>query len=150
MLEQRGSHGRSEQPVGGSTLHRETLDYPSEVTHRVLMKLVALSAVLVSACLWAGVAEAAPTRSEFIRKGDVACAQTKRELAPVVSRAEEAKLLPRSQQWGAAASLWADQIRIQKRFVVRTDRTIAWQYVDNTVPDRPPLDVVRNEIERVR
>jgi hypothetical protein len=83
------------------------------------MKFVALTAALVMACLCAGVAQAAPTRSEFIRKGDAVCAQTQRELVPLVARAQEAKLLPRSQQWGAAATLWADQIRIQKRFVVR-------------------------------
>ena len=83
------------------------------------MKMVALSAALVMACVCAEVAQAAPTRSEFIRKGDAVCAQTQRELAPLVVRAQKAKRLPRSEQWGAAATLWADQIRIQRRFVVR-------------------------------
>jgi hypothetical protein len=100
------------------------------------MKLVALTAAFVMACLCAGNAQAAPTRSEFIRKGDAICVQVKRELAPIVARAQEAKLLPRSQQWGAAATLWADQIRIHKRFVVRfraigtpTGDTVAQQFV---------------------
>jgi peroxiredoxin len=35
-------------------------------------------------------------------------------------------------------------------FVVRPDRTIAWQYVGDAVPDRPPLDVVEQEVERLR
>jgi hypothetical protein len=94
------------------------------------MKLVALTAAFVMACLCAGNAQAAPTRSEFIRKGDAICVQVKRELAPIVARA------PRSQQWGAAATLWADQIRIHKRFVVRfraigtpTGDTVAQQFV---------------------
>jgi hypothetical protein len=80
---------------------------------------VALSAALVLACVCAGVAQAAPTRGEFIRKGDAVCAQVQRELAPLVTRAQKAKLLPRSEQWAAATTLWADQIRIQKRFTVR-------------------------------
>jgi hypothetical protein len=83
------------------------------------MKLVALSIALVVAGLSAGAAQAAPTRSEFIRKGDAACAQTKRELVPLGARAQAAALLPPSQQWTASATLWADHIRIQKRFLVR-------------------------------
>jgi hypothetical protein len=83
------------------------------------MKFVTLPAALVMACVCAGAAQAAPTRTEFIRKGDAACAQTKRELVPLVARAQQAKVLPQSEQWAAAAALWADQIRIQKRFVVR-------------------------------
>ena len=47
------------------------------------------------------------------------CAQTQRELAPIIARAQQAKLLPQSQQLAAVAALWADQIRIQKRFVGR-------------------------------
>lgn len=35
-------------------------------------------------------------------------------------------------------------------FVVRPDRTIAWTYVGDAVPDRPPLDVVEREVERLR
>jgi hypothetical protein len=96
-----------------------SLDYFFEVEQVVNMKFVALSAALVMACVCAEAAQAAPSRSEFIRKGDEACAQTKRELVPLVARAQQAKVLPQSEQWAAAAALWADQIRIQKRFVVR-------------------------------
>jgi peroxiredoxin len=41
-------------------------------------------------------------------------------------------------------------LAVPATFVVRTDRTIAWQYVGDAVPDRPPLDVVQGELERVR
>ena len=83
------------------------------------MRLLALCAALVLAGLCAGIAQAAPTRNEFIRKGDAVCEQTQRELAPLVARALQAKLLPQSQRLAAVAALWADQIRIQKRFVAR-------------------------------
>ena len=69
--------------------------------------------------VYVGAAQAAPTRTEFIRQGDAVCVQTQRELVPIRARAEAAKLLPQSLQWGAAAAIWADQIRIQKRFVAR-------------------------------
>jgi hypothetical protein len=59
------------------------------------------------------------SRAEFIRKGDALCTQVKRELIPVRRRADEARSLPESQQWGAVADVWADQIEIQKRFVRR-------------------------------
>ena len=75
--------------------------------------MVLVSAVCVSAAV------AAPTRSEFIRKGDAVCTQTKRELVPIRARAEAAKLLPQSRQWAATANIYADQIVIQKRFVAR-------------------------------
>ena len=80
------------------------------------MKRVALSATLVLACVFAGIAQAAPTRSEFIRNGEAACAQAERELAPITARAQRIARLPRSERWAAAATLWADHIRIQKRF----------------------------------
>lgn len=41
-------------------------------------------------------------------------------------------------------------LAVPATFVVRPDRTIAWQYVGDAVPDRPPLDVVRHEVERLR
>lgn len=46
-----------------------TIDCCSYMAEFGGMKIVALSAVLVLACVCAGVAQAAPTRSEFIRKG---------------------------------------------------------------------------------
>ncbi len=83
------------------------------------MRLVALFAVLAVAATSVGAAQAAPTRTEFIRKGDAVCVQTQRELAPIRARAQAAKLLPQSEQWAAAAAIWAAQIRIQERFVGR-------------------------------
>ena len=41
----------------------------------------------------------------------------KRQLVPIRARAELAKSLPTDQKWEVAAALWADQIRIQRRFV---------------------------------
>lgn len=41
-------------------------------------------------------------------------------------------------------------LAVPATFVIRPDRTIAWQYVGDTVPDRPPADVVRQEVERLR
>lgn len=41
-------------------------------------------------------------------------------------------------------------LAVPATFVVRPDRTIAWRYVGDAVPDRPPLDVVRQEVERLR
>jgi peroxiredoxin len=35
-------------------------------------------------------------------------------------------------------------------FVVRPDRSIAWRHVGETVPDRPPVEVVLAEAERSR
>lgn len=78
-----------------------------------------IAAVALATAVWAGAAVAAPTRSEFIRKGDAVCAVTKRELAPIRARAEAAKLLPETKMWAETADIWADQIVIQKRFVAR-------------------------------
>ncbi len=41
-------------------------------------------------------------------------------------------------------------LAVPATFVVRPDRTIAWQHVGDAVPDRPPLDVIRREVERLR
>lgn len=41
-------------------------------------------------------------------------------------------------------------LAVPATFVVRPDRTIAWQYVGDAVPDRASLDVVRQELERLR
>jgi hypothetical protein len=69
--------------------------------------------------LSASAALAAPTKAQFIRKGDALCRQVQRELVPLASRAQAAKSLPVSQQWAAAERLWGDQIRIQARFTTR-------------------------------
>jgi hypothetical protein len=83
------------------------------------MRLVPLLAVLVLVSACGGTAQAAPTRAEFIRKGDAVCAQTQRELVPVLARAQAAKLLPQGEQLAALTGMWADQIEIQKKFVGR-------------------------------
>lgn len=41
-------------------------------------------------------------------------------------------------------------LAVPATFVVRPDHTIAWRYVGGTVPDRPPTDVVRDEVLRPR
>jgi len=41
-------------------------------------------------------------------------------------------------------------LAVPATFVVRPDRTIAWRYVGDAVPDRPPVEVVREEVERLR
>ena len=83
------------------------------------MRVAPLLATFAVAAVCVGAAQAAPTRSEFIRKGDAVCAQTKRELLPLRARAEAAKRLAPSEQLRAVTGIWADQIRIQERFVAR-------------------------------
>lgn len=41
-------------------------------------------------------------------------------------------------------------LAVPATLVVRPDHTIAWQYVGDTAPDRPPTDVVREEARRLR
>lgn len=38
-----------------------------------------------------------------------------------------------------------EELAIPSTFVVRQDGTIAWRHVGETVPDRPPVDVVREQ-----
>jgi hypothetical protein len=78
-----------------------------------------ITLILCLVCSAIATASSATTRAEFIRKGDALCAEVKRQLVPVVRRAKAAKTLPESQKWAAAADIWADQIRIQRRFVRR-------------------------------
>jgi hypothetical protein len=80
-------------------------------------QLVALSAVLYLVAV--GPVFAAPSRAEFIRRGDALCTQAQRELVPLAQRAKTAKSLPKARQWAAATRLWSDQIRIQVRFSSR-------------------------------
>ena len=83
-------------------------------------KLAFLITVLgLGLALSVGVAQAAPTKAQFIRQGDALCREVQRELVPLVRRAQAAKSLPESRQWAAAQQLWADQIRIQARFTAR-------------------------------
>ena len=83
------------------------------------MRRATLALILLLACASVATAASTPTRAEFIRKGDVLCAQVKRHLVPLTRRAEAAKSLPDSQKWAAATDIWGDQIRIQRRFVRR-------------------------------
>jgi hypothetical protein len=78
-----------------------------------------LAVLVIGALLASADVALAVSRGEFIRRGDVLCAAVKRELAPLRARAEAAQTLPTDQKWAAAADIWADQIRIQKRFVAR-------------------------------
>jgi hypothetical protein len=96
------------------------VELPFWLCHFEVVKLLwSLVATVLLAAVCAVAAVAAPTKADFIRKGDAVCAQTKRELAPIKRRAEAAKLLPQSEQWAAAADIYADQVVIQKRFVRR-------------------------------
>jgi hypothetical protein len=79
----------------------------------------ALGIVGVWLALTASVALAAPTKAQFIRRGDALCGQVQRDLAPLRRRAEAAKSLPEAQKWVAVTALWSDQIRIQARFIPR-------------------------------
>jgi len=69
--------------------------------------------------LSAGAASAAPTKAQFIQRGDALCESVQRDLQPLRRRALAAKSLPQSRQWAVATQLWADQIRIQVRFNTR-------------------------------
>ena len=83
-------------------------------------RLACLIAVIFLNLVFAvSAAIAAPTKAQFIQKGDALCGQVQRELAPLRRQAQAARSLPVSQQWAAAERLWADQIRIQARFNTR-------------------------------
>ncbi|MCA9704644.1 MAG: peroxiredoxin family protein [Myxococcales bacterium] len=43
-----------------------------------------------------------------------------------------------------------ETMAVPATFVIRPDRTIAWQYIGEAVPDRPAVDVVRQEAQRLR
>jgi hypothetical protein len=62
------------------------------------------------------------TKRELIRNGDTLCRQTAVALRPVRERAQATKSLPEEQQWGAVASIWASQIRIQEQFRTKFNR----------------------------
>lgn len=64
-------------------------------------------------------ASAAPTRSEFIRKGDALCRRVQAQLAPLRRRANAAKSLPIAKQWSAVTEIWRLQVAIQSRFNAR-------------------------------
>ena len=84
------------------------------------MRWLVLSVVCIaSLTASAAPATAAPTRAEFIRRGDAVCAATAREIAPLRRRAVAAKALPEAKKWAAGAAIWRDQAGIQVRFNAR-------------------------------
>lgn len=93
---------------------------------------------------------AAPTKPEFIRKGDALCADVARQLLPIRRRAEAAQSLPQSKQWAAATAIWSDQIAIQQRFNAKF-RAIGVPAGDSRAP-RLVLDLDRGLVlaRRVR
>jgi peroxiredoxin len=48
-----------------------------------------------------------------------------------------------AEAWGVV--MLGEEMAIPATFVVRKDGTIAWRHVGETVPDRPPVDVVREQ-----
>ena len=83
------------------------------------MRLLGLLLLVAATLAPAAASAAAPTKREFIRKGDALCADAARQLRPLRARAEAAQSLPEAQKWAAAADLWNAQVRIQKNFVAR-------------------------------
>jgi hypothetical protein len=61
-------------------------------------------------------ADAAPTRTQFIRQGDALCRQVQRQLVPLRRQADAAKSLPQSRQWEAVTRIWTAQVKIQAGF----------------------------------
>jgi hypothetical protein len=98
---------------------RLRLDDPNPLAQAVVVRVGVMVATVLLVCVGVEAAYAAPTKAEFIRKGDAVCRQTQRELVPLRKRAQAAKVLPQSEQWAATAAIYADQIRIQRRFVTR-------------------------------
>lgn len=43
-----------------------------------------------------------------------------------------------------------EALAVPATFVVRQDKTIAWTYVGESTPDRPAVDVVREEVARAK
>jgi hypothetical protein len=76
--------------------------------------LVAL--LLAAALSVTAAASAAPSRAQFIQRGDALCRDVAVELAPLRIRAQSAKTLPVSEQWPETTRIWTAQVAIQKRF----------------------------------
>ena len=74
-----------------------------------------LLALLLFAAGCGGSAEATPTRQEFIRQGDVVCAETQQGLRPILARAQSARLAPQSAD--DLRAIWEDQVELHKQFV---------------------------------
>ena len=87
------------------------------LTHLVPVRLAPLLALLILMSACGGSTQAAPTRAEFISKGDAVCAEIQQELVPLRARADAARSLPQSEQLKLLKRMWDDQIRIHERFV---------------------------------
>jgi hypothetical protein len=77
----------------------------------------ALSAVVV--LLTAVAATAAPTKAQFIHRGDALCREVQRQLVPLRRQAEAAQSLPDGKKWAAVTRIWTTQINIEARFNAR-------------------------------
>jgi hypothetical protein len=82
-------------------------------------RLALAAGTAVVALLVAAAANAAPTRPQFIKRGDALCRQLQRELTPLRSATEDAKSLPESQMWVGLHAIWSAQVDIQARFNAR-------------------------------
>lgn len=51
-----------------------------------------------------------------------------------------------AEAWGVA--MLGEELAIPATFVVGPDGTIAWRHVGERVPDRPPVEVVREQARR--
>jgi hypothetical protein len=80
---------------------------------------IAAAVTAVVALLAPLTANAAPTRAQFIQRGDALCRQVQGQLVPLRRQAAAAKSLPEAQKWEAVTSLWTAQINIQARFNAR-------------------------------
>lgn len=100
------------------------------------MRVIAIAVVVACGSAWVGGASAGTSRGEFIRQGDALCARAAAEYEPVRKQAQAAALLPKAQQWAAAAEVWAKQIAIQRRFGKR------FRAIGIPVADRPAARIV--------
>lgn len=90
----------------------------SDLDH-VRRAALAATAVLLVALIATAAASAAPTRAEFIRRGDALCRQVQTQLAPLRRKADTVKSLPAAKQFTAVAQIWKAQVSIQARFTAR-------------------------------
>lgn len=87
--------------------------------HRVRRAAAAVALFSSVALITAAASSAAPTRAEFIRKGDALCRRVQIQLEPLRRKANAAKALPAPQRWSAVAQIWKLEVAIQSRFNAR-------------------------------
>jgi hypothetical protein len=88
---------------------------PGTVSRVALAATSAISIALLAPLA----ADAAPTRPDFIRRGDALCRQVQRQLVPLRRQAQAAKTLPQAKQWAAVTRIWTAQVNIQAEFNAR-------------------------------